>query len=125
MPEALDQIEIRGITCMARVGVPEEERNRPQKIVLDVWLYLGLEAACNTDRLDLTVDYGLVAQEVRRRVEAGAFVLLERLADEACQAALSDARVQRVKVRARKFPQALSGQADHVAVVLTREYRHQ
>ncbi|HSR66332.1 MAG TPA: dihydroneopterin aldolase [Acidobacteriota bacterium] len=124
MQEALDQIEIKGISCMARVGVPQEERSRPQKILLDVWLYLGLEAACNTDRLDLTVDYGQVAEEVRRRVEAGSFVLLERLADEACQAALSDPRVQGVKVRAKKFPQALSGQVDHVAVVLTREYRH-
>lgn len=124
MDNALDRIEITGIPCMARVGVPEEERNRPQKVVLDVVLELSLEAAGNTDRLDLTVDYAQVVEEVRRRVGSGRFVLLERLAEEACQAALSDSRVQRATVKAKKFPQALQGLTDYVAVEMTREYRH-
>ncbi|HSR51490.1 MAG TPA: dihydroneopterin aldolase [Acidobacteriota bacterium] len=124
MGNGLDRIEIAGIPCMAHVGVPEKERSRAQKVVLDVVLELSLEAACNTDRLDLTVDYGEVVEEVRCRVEAGHFVLLERLAEEACQAALSDSRVQRATVKAKKFPRSLAGLVDHVAVQLTREYRH-
>lgn len=124
MGNGLDRIEIAGIPCMVHVGVPEQERSRPQKVVLDVVLELSLEAACNTDRLDLTVDYGEVVREVRRRVEAGSFVLLERLAEEACQAALSDSRVRRATVKARKFPRSLAGLIDHVSVQLSREYRH-
>ncbi len=121
--EEQDRIIISEIPCMVRLGVADEERRQPQKVLIDVELELGLTSACSSDDIRDTVDYSRLVDELQERLEKAEFHLLEALAQEACRVALDDARVQRTRVRVRKFPQSLAGRVCSVAVELTRECR--
>jgi FolB domain-containing protein len=52
----MDKIHINGIACQAHLGVPLQERENPQEIVLDLTLSLDLETAGRTDHVESTVD---------------------------------------------------------------------
>ncbi len=121
--EEMDRIIISEVPCMVRLGVEDEERRQPQKVLIDVELEVVLTSACMSDDIRDTVDYGQLVAELQERLEKAEFHLLEALAQEACRVALADPRVQRTKVRVRKYPSSLAGRVNSVAVVLSREYR--
>ena len=116
----MDQIRIREISGEARIGVTEEERREPQKILVDVVLFLDLEAAANTDDLTLTVDYSRVVQMVLEVMGARSYTLLEALTGRICECLLADGRVDSVRVEAHKYPQPLQSSAKAVAVRMRR-----
>lgn len=121
--EVPDRIIIAEVPCMVCLGVSDRERREPQKVLIDIELEVELTAACSSDDIQDTVDYASLVAELQRRLEKAEFRLLEALAQEACRVALTDPRVQRTRVRVRKFPASLAGRVSYVAVELTREYR--
>ena len=98
-----DLILIEGLVCRAHVGVPEAERRKRQKILIDLELGLDLRKAGRSDRVEQTVDYAAVAREVRKSAEGGSFVLAERIAEAAAERVLERFKVKQVTVRVRKF----------------------
>ncbi len=116
----LDQIIIKNILCNVRLGVLESERENPQPIEIDVSLELTLEPASNSDALEMTVDYASLTSSIQTGIETTSYSLLESAAEHVCRIALSDPKVERVNVEARKFPQDMKNTIDHVSVVLTR-----
>lgn len=116
----MDRIEIEQIECAVRVGVPEQERSRPQRILVDVELELDLSSAAERDDLNETVDYRLLAEEIRRELESREFHLLEAVAGTVCRRVLSRQRVEAVTVVARKFPDVMRGLARSVSVHMKR-----
>lgn len=105
---------------MAHVGVSDQERDNAQEIVIDIIVFLDLEAAANTDDMQLTVDYQWVVDEVQKTVQQNRFQLLETLVCSVCRRILEHGRVASVQVTARKFPQVLRGRATHVEVEMKR-----
>ena len=99
----MDKVVVKGLECMAHVGVPESERARRQKVLIDLELGMDLRKAGRTDCVDHTVDYAAVCTEVRRLVEAGSFWLVEALAETAAERILERFQVSEVKLRVRKF----------------------
>ena len=118
----MDKISISGIVCQAHLGVTDREREIPQKVVVDIALFLDLEAAGHTDNLQLTVDYRQAVEQVQQTVEKSQFRLLEALAQKVCRALLEDGRVDSVQITARKFPKSLAGKITHVTVEMTRRH---
>ena len=57
-------IEIRGLEVFARVGVPEEERQVAQRLLIDFRFAADLQPVAQNDDLELTVDYAAGAQRV-------------------------------------------------------------
>lgn len=111
-----DWIELRDIRLSCVVGVLEEERGRPQPLVLDLAVGLDLEAAACGD-LRATVDYGALLREVRFLVEEGAWGLVESVAALVVRHLLRPAgggrdgpRIERARARVTK-PEALGGAA--------------
>ena len=98
-----DCILIKGLICRARVGVPEAERRKRQKILLDIELGLDLRKAGRSGRVQDTVDYAAIAREARKLAEGKSFILAEQIAESAAGLILKKFPVQRVKVRVRKF----------------------
>jgi dihydroneopterin aldolase len=117
-PGGHDLIRIRGLEIAALIGVEEEERRAPRKVLLDLTLFTATRAAARSDDLADTVDYQRLGQEVRERVAAGSYRLLERLAEEAAEVCLRMPLVAGVRVRAGK-PGALPG-VRAVEVEITR-----
>ncbi len=99
----MDKILIKALRCMAHVGVPEAERRRKQKLLLDLELQLDLKAAGRQDRVEATLDYAAVAVEVQQIVRQKSFRLVEALAEQIAQRILKKFKPDFVRVRVRKF----------------------
>lgn len=105
----MDVIEIDDLRIDCIVGVLEREQRIPQRVIVDLRLWLDLDAAGRTGDLSRSVDYAQVAEQVALLAEHGRFRLIESLAVAACRALLAPphaleerAPVSRVEIRIRK-----------------------
>lgn len=82
MPEQPDTIAIRRLKVSTHIGVPDDERAKPQ----DLWINLQLTPIRNfdglADRIELTVDYHAVATEITQLAQARPRKLIETLATD-------------------------------------------
>lgn len=116
----MDTIAINGISCEANLGLLYAERSEQQALLIDVLLFLDLEAAGNQDELSLTVDYERVVRKVQEFVSDHEFKLLEAVAGRLCRLLLADEPVESVRVTVRRFPPGLREDIDHIAVDMSR-----
>ena len=79
-PDGLDRIDLTGIGGWGFHGVHDDERENGQRFVVDVSLGLNLSAAAAADDLDLTVDYGDLAEGVHEVIAAEPLQLIESVA---------------------------------------------
>jgi len=115
-----DRIHLVGLEFTGHHGVFPEERERGQRFVVDVTLVLDLEPAGRSDELAKTVNYQLVAQEVRAIVEGPARSLLEAVAEAVAERLLKVFRVRQVQVRVKKPEAPLEGRFGWVGVEIIR-----
>lgn len=113
----MDTITINELEVFFRIGVPDEERARPQRLLLTVELALDTRAAAAGDDLNRTVDYFQLHQELQSLGHDREWKLIETLAEQIAGLALARPLVQRVRVEVQKF--ILPG-ARSVAVEVTR-----
>lgn len=116
----MDRILIKGLRELAIVGVLPEEHVRPQPIEVDIELQVDLRAAGASDDLDDTVNYGTLAESVRRLLSTERHELLERLAARIAELCREDPRVVGCTVELRKLRPPIGAQADYVAVRVER-----
>ena len=77
-----DRIILEDIEVQFRIGVPDEERNRPQRLSITVVIEGSLQAAARSDALDQTIDYEVVAREITAFGDNRQWRLLERLTND-------------------------------------------
>ena len=114
----LDSIHIRDLTLRCIVGIFPEERREKQDVIINISLHADLGAACQSDRIEDTIDYKGLKKRVVAMAEASSFFLIERLAQGVADLCLEEPRVRRVKVSVDK-PGALRF-ARSVAVEIVR-----
>ncbi len=112
-----DSIKIRDLTVDCMIGVNPDERQRTQRLVIQVELQLNIDRAATLDRLDLTVDYEAVCSQILFLLHLGQFHLLETACQVLCKALLLPptegerrAGIECCKIRIDK-PEGLGGQA--------------
>jgi dihydroneopterin aldolase len=115
-----DRIELRGLRALGICGALPEEQVRAQPIEVDLDVVADLGAACASDDLDDTVDYGALASDVERVIVSERFTLLERLAQRLADVVLADERVVEVTVAVRKLRPPVPQQLDTSGVRITR-----
>lgn len=98
-----DEIRIEELTVAARIGVPDAERARPQRLVFSITLVPKHDFRGLQDDLQRTVDYAAVADEVRTFVGARVVKLIETLADELASHLLKRFAIDEIDVELRKF----------------------
>lgn len=108
-------ILIHGLRVTCHVGVPDEERDVPQELLLH--LEMTPENAWNELRDDIrkTVDYANVVAQVEKLATSRPRRLIETLAVDIVHFLLENHPLQRVKVTIEKF---ILPQTRSVAVVL-------
>ena len=72
---------IRDLSVQTVIGVPEDERRRPQSLLMDLDIELDANPAGKTDELVDTVDYAEVVADIRDCLAGKSYFLLERLAE--------------------------------------------
>jgi dihydroneopterin aldolase len=105
-PQAMDLIFIEGFTGETVIGIHESELHRPQPLVIDLHAGVPHARACETDRINDTIDYGVVTERLRRLLVEHRLTLLEAFAETIADILIQEfgARWVRVKVvKPRKF----------------------
>lgn len=105
----------------AHGALPEEQR-RPQPFEIDVDLHADLSAACSSDRLQDTIDYGAVVDAVVASVSGPHCDLLEHLAERVAAGAFAAAGplAEEVAVTVRKLRPPVAAQMSSAAVTIRR-----
>src|SRR5438132_1501374 len=76
----MDVIHICDLEVFYRVGVPDEERARPQRLLLDIQIHHDFTAAAQFDDLTKTIDYFAVTQRLLKYGDRAEWKLIEKLA---------------------------------------------
>lgn len=86
-----------------QIGVHDFEQHAPQRLLIDVDLYVPLAASTpRADRLEEVVDYDFIRAAVRERVGRGPIGLQETLVDDLAAALLAHPQVRAVRIATRK-----------------------
>jgi len=100
------------------VGVPDEERAKPQRLLLTVEMAGDFSKAAKSDGIADTIDYFAVSQRLLKFGEGRSWKLIEKLAADIGDMILAEFKPRSVTVEVKKFPVP---QARHVSIVITRE----
>lgn len=105
MISPMDTITICDLEVFYHVGVPDEERARPQRLLLTVEMDLDFTEAATSDNLRATVDYASVSRQLQSFGEGRSWKLIETLAVDiaALVSVLADQTPQAVRVEVKKF----------------------
>lgn len=114
-----DLIRIVDLEVWAHIGVPDEERARPQRLLVTLVLKVNSVAeAAREDDVSLTVDYFTVAQRVKNFSAARPRKLLETLAEEIAADLLETFPIRKITIETKKF---ILPDAQYVSVQIERK----
>lgn len=113
----MGKISIVDLEVFYRVGVPDAERARPQRLLLTVEMQADFSAAANSDAIADTIDYFAVTQRLLKFGDGREWKLIEKLAADIADAILAEFQPQSVTVEVKKF---IIPQARYVAVTVAK-----
>src|SRR5213076_2145187 len=112
----IDRIHIEQLEVHGRVGVPDSERAKPQRLSLNVTLWPKIAEL--HDDIANTVNYSAVAERVKDFIRRHDYKLIETLAEETAAHLLAQFNLSKVEVAVRKF---VLPDANYVSVTAVRE----
>src|SRR5262245_33516781 len=113
----MDAITIRDLEVFYQVGVTQEERSQPQRLLLSLEMESDFTAAASADSLSDTVDYDAVCRRLLGFGEDRHWQLIETLATDIASMILEEFHPWAVSVEVKKF---VIPQAREVSVRLRR-----
>ena len=114
-------VEIAGLSVFTHHGVEEAERAVGQRLVFDLSFQLDACDATVTDRVEDTVDYSDVCQQVALAAQGRSYRTLERLCAAIADRMLDRYGAESVSVRAAKPEPPIALPVDEVSVEVWRE----
>ena len=113
----MSKISIVDLEVFYCVGTTDEERAQPQRLLVTVDMSCDFSSAAVSDRLEKTINYFEVAQDLLKFGDTRSWKLLEKLATNIADLILVKHKPQAVTVQVKKFP---IPQARWVSVIVTR-----
>jgi 7,8-dihydroneopterin aldolase/epimerase/oxygenase len=110
------RIEIVGLSVYTHHGVTEAEREIGQRLVFDVDFDLDDCDATVTDRVEDTIDYGDVCEQVNFAAQERSYKTLERLCSAVADRLIERYDIESVTVRAAKPEPPIALPVEEVAV---------
>lgn len=117
----MDRIELWGMEFFGCHGIFIKERQKGQKFIVDLFLYMDLKKAGNTDNLAHSIDYTTVFDDVRKIVEGAAKNIIESIAEEIAKTLLKKYALARVEVAVHKPHAPIAGTFRDVCVRIQRD----
>jgi dihydroneopterin aldolase len=94
---------LRDHAVAARIGVHDFEKRAPQRLLINVELYVPLAVSRpQHDRIDEVVDYDFIRDRVAERLARGPIELQETLCDDLLAAMLAHPQVKAARVSTEK-----------------------
>ena len=119
--EPLVTVEISGLSLYTHHGVGQAERDVGQRLVFDLSFDLTDCDATVTDRLEDTVDYADVCQQVALAAQERSYATLERLCSAVADRMMERYGADSVTVRATKPEPPIPLPVDEVTVEVWKE----
>ena len=113
----MSRISIVDLEVFYCVGVTEEERARPQRLLISVDMDYDFSIASMSDRIEKTINYFEVSQELLKYGDGRTWKILEKLVANMADSILAKFKPQTVLVEIKKFTVP---QAKYVSVSLSR-----
>ncbi len=120
VPAMPDRIEIRGLELLLFCGVLDEEQIRRQPFRVDIDIFADLSGAGASDRLDQTVNYGAVIDEIVAKLADERFQLLERASNRIAELVLTYQLVEAVTVTMAKLRPPVGAHVETTGVTIHR-----
>jgi len=114
-------VEITGLSLYTHHGVGAAEREVGQRLVFDLSFEVGECDATVTDRVEDTVDYADVCQQVALAAQERSYKTLERLASAICDRMIDRYDAETVTVRASKPEPPIPLPVEEVSVEVWKE----
>jgi 7,8-dihydroneopterin aldolase/epimerase/oxygenase len=118
MPHSEDCIHVEQLEVFTRIGVTDNERAAPQRVLLSMTVWPRKDFDSANDEIANTVDYSALCAVTRDFVESRAGRLIETLARNLAEEILVRFPVRRITIQVRKF---VVPNTKYVSVTLTRE----
>ena len=112
------KISIVDLEVSYRVGVPDEERAKPQRLLLTVEMESSFAGAAKSDAIGDTIDYFAVSQRLLKFGDGRTWKLIEKLAADIAAMVLAEFQAKKVSVEVKKF---IIPQAQYVSVALKKK----
>ena len=113
----MDTIRISDLEVYYSVGVPDQERATPQRLLLTIEMASDFSACAASDDISKTIDYFAVSQRLFRFGDQKSWKLIETLGCEIADMILREFQAHTVVVEIKKF---VIPQARFVSVRLSR-----
>jgi dihydroneopterin aldolase len=113
----MSRIAIVDLEVFYSVGVSDEERAKPQRLLITVDMNVDFTSAAISDRIEKTINYQQVADDLLKFGQNRSWKLLEKLVSNIGDYLLLTYKPQSVSVEVKKFT---IPQARYVSVGLTR-----
>ena len=113
----MSRIAIVDLEVFYCIGVTNEERAKPQRLLVTVEMNFDFSSAAVSDRIEKTIDYHPVAQELINFGKNRSWKLVEKLVTNIADHVLAEYSPQAVMVEVKKF---VLPQARYVAVSLAK-----
>ena len=107
----MDKIYLSGLEVEVIVGIWDWERQIPQTVRIDLVMGTDIAKAAQSDSIDDTLNYKLVAKRVQALVKESGFQLVETMAETVARVVMEEFDVPWIRVRINK-PGAIRGARD-------------
>ena len=121
VPEPAVTVEISGLSLYTRHGVSEAERELGQRLVFDIAMELDDCDALVTDRVEDTVDYAEVCEQVALAAQERSYQTLERLCAAVADRLTDRYSTESVRVKVSKPEPPMPLLVEEVSVEVWRE----
>ena len=98
----MDQVLINNLLVRGILGINDDEREKPQDILINIVIFADLSRAGVTDDIADTINYRTIAKKIQKHAETAARFTVEALATDLANLCLEEPGVQRVRVRVEK-----------------------
>jgi dihydroneopterin aldolase len=112
-----DEIHIEQLAVFTRIGVPEEERAKSQKLTVSISFWPYQQTNDLADHIERTVNYSTVAEETKNFLRDQSVSLIETLAERLASHLLKSFPIQKLTIELRKF---VLQDAKYVSITVTR-----
>ncbi len=99
----MNRIIIKDLEVFYHVGVPDEERAQPQRLLITVEMEHDFYEAAKSDDLRKTIDYFAVAQKLLKFGDGRTWKLIEKLANDIASVVTDEFQARAVTVEIKKF----------------------
>ncbi len=98
----LRHVFVRDLEILALIGIYDQEKQKPQRIIVNIDLSVKEEIGPMADDISHVVSYEIIAKKVEAIVADGHVNLVETMCEKIAQSCLTDKRVMAARVRVEK-----------------------